>query len=54
MYSIRCCCVSDLPKLERIRLEKGTVGENIAKLQKNPKLTQLELIDFQVWFGLFT
>ena len=38
----------DLQKLERIRLEKGTVGENISKLQKIPKLHQLELIDFQV------
>ena len=43
--------LSDLLKLQRIRLEKGSVGNNISKLKKSDNLTQLELIDFHVQPG---
>jgi len=43
--------LSDLAKLERIRLEKGFVSDNVSKLQKNDRLLQLELIDFHVEIG---
>jgi len=46
--------LSDLLKLQRIRLEKGSVGENISKLQKSDNLRQLELIDFHVLPGFRT
>jgi len=43
--------LSDLLKLERVRMEKGAVGENISKLQRAESLYQLELIDFLVLPG---
>ena len=43
--------LSDLSKLSRIRLEKGTVSENISKLERGDNLRQLELIDFHVEKG---
>ena len=43
--------LSDLPKLMKIRLEKGSVGDNISKLQRGDNLRQLELIDFHVQMG---
>ena len=43
--------VSELSKLEKLRLEKGSVDVNIAKLANTPKLMQVELIDFQVLPG---
>jgi len=43
--------LSKLPKLERLRLEKGAVGGMIAKLACLEKLLVLELIDFQVELG---
>eukprot|EP00092_Neocalanus_flemingeri_P034768 GFUD01037838.1.p1 GENE.GFUD01037838.1~~GFUD01037838.1.p1 ORF type:complete len:1533 (+),score=504.50 GFUD01037838.1:53-4651(+) len=43
--------LSDLSKLQRLRLEKGTVGENVSKLANAPRLRQLELIDFQIMRG---
>jgi len=43
--------LSDLSKLQRLRMEKGTVGENVSKLANAPRLKQLELIDFQILPG---
>ena len=43
--------VSELNKLERLRLEKGVVGENIGKLSTAHRLKQVELIDFQILPG---
>lgn len=43
--------LSDLSKLVKIRLEKGTVGDTISKLQRGDNLRQLELIDFHVKVG---
>ena len=43
--------VSELCKLEKLRLEKGSVGVDFAKLSNAPKLKQVELIDFQVKSG---
>lgn len=43
--------LSELPKLERLRLEKGSVGDNISKLSRLEHLQTLELIDFQVELG---
>ena len=43
--------VSELSNLEKLRLEKGSVDVNIAKLANTPKLMQVELIDFQVLPG---
>jgi len=40
--------LSDLSNLTRIRLEKGTVTDNIAKLQRSDNLRYLEMIDFHV------
>jgi len=38
--------VSELSKLEKLRLEKGSVGVDFGKLSNAPKLSQVELIDF--------
>ena len=43
--------VSELCKLERLRLEKGSVGVGFSKLANAPKLAQVELIDFRVLPG---
>lgn len=43
--------LSQLPKLERLRLEKGSVGREIGKLTGLEKLRVIELIDFQVELG---
>ena len=43
--------MSELNKLERLRLEKGVVGENIGKLSTAHRLKQVELIDFQILPG---
>ena len=43
--------VSELTKLEKLRLEKGVVGENIGKLCTSHRLKQIELIDFQILAG---
>ena len=43
--------VSELTKLEKLRLEKGVVGENIGKLCTSHRLKQIELIDFQILPG---
>ena len=43
--------VSELCKLEKLRLEKGSVGVDFAKLSNAPRLKQVELIDFQVKSG---
>ena len=43
--------VSELCQLEKLRLEKGSVGEDFAKLSNAPRLKQVELIDFQVKSG---
>jgi hypothetical protein len=43
--------LSDLSKLQRLRMEKGIVGENVSKLANAPRLKDLELIDFQIEKG---
>jgi len=43
--------LSDLSRLQRLRMEKGSVGENVAKLANSPRLKDLELIDFQILKG---
>ena len=43
--------VSELTKLEKLRLEKGVVGENFGKLCTAHKLKQVELIDFKILPG---
>eukprot|EP00090_Calanus_glacialis_P005869 TRINITY_DN14565_c0_g1_i1.p1 TRINITY_DN14565_c0_g1~~TRINITY_DN14565_c0_g1_i1.p1 ORF type:complete len:1588 (-),score=590.08 TRINITY_DN14565_c0_g1_i1:93-4856(-) len=43
--------LSDLSKLQRLRMEKGSVGENVSKLANAPRLRDLELIDFQILNG---
>ena len=43
--------VSELTKLEKLRLEKGVVGENIGKLCNSHMLKQVELIDLQILPG---
>ena len=40
--------MSELSKLERLRLEKGIVGVDFQHLAAAPKLTQLELVDFKI------
>jgi len=43
--------LSELSKLQRLRMEKGSVGENVSKLANAPRLKDLELIDFQILKG---
>ena len=43
--------VSELTKLEKLRLEKGVVGENFGKLCSSHRLRQVELIDFKILPG---
>merc|ERR1719150_2293465 len=43
--------VSELTNLEKLRLEKGVVGENFGKLCSSHRLKQVELIDFKIMQG---
>ena len=43
--------VSELTNLEKLRLEKGVVGENFGKLCSSHRLKQVELIDFKILPG---
>jgi len=43
--------LSDLTRLQRLRLERGHAGDNIGKLANAPALRQLELIDFNISLG---
>ena len=42
---------SPCPRLQRLRLERGSASENIGKLANAPALLQLELVDFSIGVG---
>jgi len=46
--------LSDLTRLQRLRLERGAAGDNVGKLANAPSLQQLELIDFNISLGFRT
>merc|ERR1712013_802477 len=43
--------LSDLTRLQRLRLERGAAAENVGKLANAPRLQQLELVDFNIGVG---
>lgn len=43
--------LSDLTRLQRLRLERGAASENVGKLANAPRLQQLELVDFNIGVG---
>ena len=43
--------LSDLTRLQRLRLERGAASENVGKLANAPRLQQLELVDFSIGVG---
>jgi len=43
--------LSDLTRLQRLRLERGSASENVGKLANAPALLQLELVDFSIGVG---